>query len=261
MGETAQKGCVITVNQTANADLSDGSCGSLYRLGGAAALIAAALTLGEVIAFALYPQPGTVREWFTLLQRSPIVGLLEFWGLEGPMYVMFTLVFLALYAAFRRANRSGMRIAVTFALLGIGVFLATNNPFSMLSLSKQHAAATTDAQRSILLAAGQAVLANTGQRAVDGFNTGLFLVSVAGLIVSSVMLQSRSFSRSTAYLGIVGNALSLVDYLRQAVTASEIVALLVILPSALLLVVWYVRVGRRLYRLAGLEGKALPKQP
>ena len=104
------------------------------------------------------------------------------------------------------------------------------------------------------------MLASTNQRAVGGFNMGLFLISVAGLIVSSVMLQSNSFSRLTAYVGILAYALSLADYLRQALTSSATVALLVILPSALLLVIWYVLVGRRLYQLGRLEGKMLPKQ-
>jgi hypothetical protein len=110
------------------------------------------------------------------------------------------------------------------------------------------------------LAAGQAVLANTGQRAVGGFNVGLFLVSVAGLLVSSVMLQSKSFSRTTAYVGILAHTLSLADYLRQVLTSSEIVALVVILLGALFLVIWYVLVGRRLYQLGRLEGETLPKQ-
>ena len=176
------------------------------------------------------------------------------------MYAMFALVFLALYVALREADQGRMAIAITFSLLGVGIFLATNNPFSMLSLSDQYAAATTDAQRATLLAAGQAVLANTSQRIVGGFNAGLFLVSVAGLIVSSVMLRSSSFSRSTAYVGILAHTLSLVDYLRQIVTQSAIIALLVILPNALLIAVWYVLVGRRLYQLGRPEREMLRKQ-
>jgi hypothetical protein len=144
-------------------------------------------------------------------------------------------------------------IALTFALLGTGIFFATNNPFSMLSLSNRYAAATTDAQRSALLVAGETVLANTGQRGVGGFNMGLFLVSVAGLTISSVMRQSDVFGKPTAYLGILAYALSLADYLRQALTQSEIIALLVILLGALCLVIWYVMVGRRLYQLGRLE--------
>jgi hypothetical protein len=176
------------------------------------------------------------------------------------MYAMFILVFLALYVVLRKANEGRMAIAMTFALLGIGIFFATNNPFSMLSLSDQYAAATTDAQRSMILAAGQAVLANTNQRAVGGFNIALFLVSVAGLKVSSVMFQSNSFSRTTAYVGILAHGLSLADYLRQALTSSVTIALLVILPNALFLVIWFVLVGRRLYQLGRLEGKTLLKR-
>jgi hypothetical protein len=76
------------------------------------------------------------------------------------------------------------------------------------------------------------------------------LVSVAGLIVSWVVFRSNGFSRSTAYVGIVAYALSLADYPRQALTASATIALLVILPGALLIIIWHVLVGRRLYQPA-----------
>ena len=234
---------------------------SLYKFGGLAAWIAAGLTLGEVIVLSLYPQPGSIDEWFSLFVRNPLIGLLDFWGLEVPLYILFAAVFSVLYVALRKANESWMMVAVFLALLGIGIFLATNNPFTMLSLSKQYTGATTDAQRSTLLAAGQAVLANTNQRAVGGFNMGLFLVSIAGLMVSVVMLQSSTFSRLTAYSGILAHALSLADYLRQALTSSVIVALIVILTDAILLVIWYGLVGRRLYQLGRVEGKVPDRQP
>ena len=183
------------MNQATDAETVDLAFTSLYKLGGIAAWIAAVLTLGEVILFAFYPQPETVVGWFDLFQENRILGLLEFWGLEIPMYIMFALVFLALYFSLKKVNGGGMAIALTLALLGIGIFLATNNPFSMLSLSKQYAAARTDEQSTAWLAAGQAVLTNTNQRAVGGFNLGLLLVSTAGLIASAVMLHSRSIKK------------------------------------------------------------------
>ena len=247
-------------NRVADVETADSAYKSLYRLGGAAALVVVVLMLGVVIGFTVYPQPSTVSDWFELFQSNKVIGLLDFWGLEVLMYVMFALVFLALYVALRETDRGRMAIAITFSLLGVGIFLATNNPFTMLSLSDQYAAATTDAQRTTLLAAGQAVLANTSQRVVGGFNVGLFLVSVAGLIVSSVMLQSSSFSRSTAYVGMLAWTLSLVDYLRQIVTQSATIALLVILPNAMMLVVWFVLVGRRLYQLGRPEREMLRRQ-
>jgi hypothetical protein len=227
---------------------------SLYRFGGSAALVVALLTVMEVIVFTLYPQPSTVSGWFELFQVSPIVGLLDFWGLEILMYAMYAMVFLALYVVLRRVNQSGTAIAFTLALLGIAIFFATNNPYSMLSLSSNYAAATTNVQRSTLLAAGEAVLANTNQRIVGGFNIGFFLVSAAGLVVSLVMLQGRSFSRLIAYVGVLAFGLSLADYLRQALTSSVAIALLVILPGALLIVVWFCLVGLRLLQLGRVGG-------
>ncbi len=243
------------MNQVANAESADSAYQNLYKIGGVAALIAAVLILGDVVVLAIYPQPRKISDWFMLFQSNSNVGLLDLWGLEVSMYLMFMMMFLALYMVLRKINQSLMVIALTFALLGIGVFLATNNPFSMLSLSNQYATATTDAERSTLLAAGLALVSNTNQRAVGGFNMGLLLVSAAGLMVASVMLQSNSFSRTTAFVGILAHGLSLADYLRQALTSSAIVALLVILPNALFLVIWYVLVGRRLYQLGRPERK------
>jgi hypothetical protein len=243
------------MKQVVDAEIAGSAYKSLCKLGGVAALIVAVLTLAEVIGFAFYPQPSMVSDWFVLFQSNRIIGLLDFWGLELPMYAMFILVFLALYVVLGKTNESRMAIALALALLGVGIFFATNNPFSMLSLSNQYAAATTDAQRSTILAAGQAVLTNTNQRAVGGFNIALFLVSIAGLLVSSVMLQNNTFSRTAAYTGILAHGLSLADYLRQALTSSIVVALLVILLGALLLAIWFVLVGRRLYRLGRGEGK------
>lgn len=226
---------------------------SLYKLGSVAALMVVLLTVGEIIGFTFYPQPGTVSEWFTLFQSNKILGWMVFWGLEVPMYMMFTIVFLALYVVLREVDRGLMTIAVSFALVGMGVFLATNNPFTMLSISNQYAAATTDAQRSILLAAGEAVLAHTGQRAVGGFNVALFLVTIAGLLFSSAMFRTPLFKRLTAYVGILAYTLSLVDYVRQLLTSSAIIALLVIIPNALALVAWFILVGRKLHQLGDLE--------
>jgi len=247
-------------NQVINTETADSTYQNLYKMGGAAALVAAMLILGEVVVLAIYPPPNTISGWFMLFQRDSILGFLDFWGLEVPMYLMFIMIYLALYMALRKINPSLMVIALTFALLGIGVFLATNNPTSMLSLSNQYAAATTDGERSTLLAAGQALFSNTNQRTVGGFNMGLFLVSVAGLMVSSAMLHSNSFNRSTAFVGILAHALSLADYLRQAITSSTIITLLVLLPNALFLLVWYVLVGLQLYYQGRLERKMLDKQ-
>jgi hypothetical protein len=91
--------------------------------------------------------------------------------------------------------------------VGIAVFLATNTAFSMLSLSQEYAVATTEAEKSILLGVGQAMLAVSKG---TGLYTGMELVWFAGVIFSVIMLRSEAFSKATAWVGILGLGLLVV---------------------------------------------------
>lgn len=222
---------------------------NLYRFGGIAAFIAGGAVFFEVIFLAFYPQPGSVVDWFKLMNDNPIIAILDFWALEIILYLMLIVVFLALFMILQKTGPSLILIAATLAFIGIGVFLATNNPFSMLSLSHQYAMAQTEQQRLILLSAGETILACTGQRAVNGFNSGLFLVSISGLLFSLTMQKHPAFSGTPARVGNAAYAFALADFLRQTLTSSPVVVLLLVIPNALLLIAWLVIVGRKLLRL------------
>lgn len=237
-------------NQVTHTENADSCWKGLYRIGGAAALIAAVLLLTEIIIFTIWPQPSTVTDYFALFQTSRLIGLLDFYFIEFLAYVLFIPMFLAIYVAIRRANKSCMALALLLAITGIAIFLATNNPFPMLSLSNQYASATTDAQKNLLLAAGQAILVNTNQRAVGGFNMGFLLLSIAGVIVSIVMLKSKTFSKAIAYVGVLTFAISLADYIRIVFMPSIPILLIIIaIASGLLWLLWLVLIARRLFQL------------
>ena len=246
------------MDQGTPAATTDSAWKDLYKAGGTAALVLALLLLSEIIVFVAYPLPNTAIDYLRLFQSNRLMGLLDLYLLETLAYILYVPLFLALYLALRRANASYMALAVALAGIGIAVFLATNNPFAMLSLSDQYAAAATAAERSQFVAAGQALLANTNQRAVGGLNLGLFLVSVAGLIVSVVMLSSNVFGRVTAYVGILANTLSLADYLRLAIAPAALLLILFLaLTSGLFLLAWYILIARRLLQLGRLEEKTV----
>ena len=105
------------------------------------------------------------------------------------------------------ANKGFATMAVAFALVGAVVYAVTNSAFPMLTLSNQYASATTDAQRSVLLAAGQAALAsgyNPGALYQSaGFYLSLMFMALATLIMSVVMLRSN-FGKITGYVGDFG---------------------------------------------------------
>lgn len=83
----------------------------------------------------IWPLPSTVTDYFALFQNKKLIGLLDFSLIEFVAYVLFIPMFLAIYVAIKKANESYMTLALTLAMTGIVVYLATNNPFSMLSLS------------------------------------------------------------------------------------------------------------------------------
>jgi uncharacterized membrane protein len=146
-------------------------------------------------------------------------------------------------------------------LVGIAAYFASTTAFEMLSLSDQYAAATTEAQRSMFLAAGQAVLAINNPGAIyqgTGIYMSFLLLAVAGLIISAVMLRSNIFSRVTAYIGILASAFDLA----YCITFAFVPAIEVCLLSAagLLLFIWHILIGLRLYQPGRLERKTLPQQ-
>ena len=232
-----------------------------YKVGGAAALIAGLVfrrnldaelmllrSVGIINVGPTEP-PGTVLDWFALLQNNRLIGLtlLNFFDMVN--YALVGLMFLALCVALRRASQSGMAIAATLSFVGIAVYFASNQALAMLSLSHQYAAATTDAQRGLLLAAGQATLAihNSASYLGTGIYLSFLLVSVAGLIISVVMLRSNLFSKVTAIMGILANVFGLGYYL-ILVFAPPLVFIPISI-SALFLLTWYLLIGLRLWTL------------
>jgi len=104
----------------------------------------------------------TVIGWFQLFQKNRAIGVLDDAFLDIPGAALLIPLFLALFAALRRANRAWMAVATSLALAGVAAYVATNTSISLLYVSDQYWAATTDAQRSLFLAAGQATISAGG---------------------------------------------------------------------------------------------------
>jgi hypothetical protein len=219
---------------------------SLYMAGGSAALIMAVFIPIQIVVFFAYPPPDTVIGWFTLFQHNRLLGLLDMDLLLIVDQILMSVILLALYVVLRRISQSFMAIALTSGLLGIAAYFASSTAFNMLSLSDQYAAATTNAQKALLLSAGQVTLTAYQGTA---FDVGYVLEGVAILIVAVVMLRSPGFSKVTAVVGMVLGAMSLVPPTVGAI------GLFVSLSSLLPLEIWLILVALRLFQLRQTIGK------
>ena len=248
--------------QKTNIQNPDSAWKRLYKVGGVSALLAVLVFRrffsAELIAFKGFgifnvPEvaPVSAIDWFTLLQNETLVGLLLLDLFDLINYALVGLIFLALYGALRKVDKSSMVIATTFSFVGIAVYFASNHVFSMLALSHRHAEATTNAQRDMLLAAGEGLLAINNPNTIykgTGFYVSFLLVLLAGLFISIIMLQSTKFNKATAYTGIAANLFALGYFIALAFAPS-----LSWLPptlSAPFRLIWYILIAIKLFQLS-----------
>jgi hypothetical protein len=229
------------MNQLTNTEPSTSDWKSLYRVGGVAALLMFVLTLVQSFIFITNPPPDTVIDYFTLFQTSKFLGLLDLDLLLIVINFLLIFIYLALYIALYRFNKSYSVIALTLGLVGTTLFFASREAtFGMLSLSNQYITATTDVQKTMLLTAGQSLLTTYNGTA---FDLSYILGGVVILIFSIVMLQSNIFSKATAYVGIVMGVLMLVP--PTVGTIGLLLSLLSLIPT----LIWLIPIARRLFQL------------
>jgi len=216
---------------------------NLYKIGGVAALIGAAIVPVQTVVFIAWPPPALdapVTEWFALLQNNPFRGLLNLDLMYLVSWILLIPVLLAQYVALRRVDEGVMAVATITGFVAIIVFCTSIVGAEMLFLSNGYMAATTEVERSLYLAAGQAMMA-TYQG--TPFHVSLVLGSLALVAISAVMLWSRSFGRVTAWAGIIGNGLALGFYVPA-------IGVWLLTASVLPLFGWLLLLGRALLKLS-----------
>jgi hypothetical protein len=246
------------MNRDADANAEESKWKSLYKVSGWAALIAALVfrrNLAEefllcrqlhIIRSGPTSLPANAVDWFTVLHAYRFIGLTFLNLFDMVNYALVGLMFLGLYAGLKRVERSYTIVAIALAMIGVGVYFASNQAFALLSLSDQYPAATTDAQRSSLLA-----IQNSSATYGNGIYVSFLLVNLAGLIFATVMLRSRAFGKLVAYVGILANLFGLGYYVTLVLTPS--MSVIPLSASAPFLLVWYILISRKLLRL-GLGG-------
>lgn len=214
----------------------------LYRLAGIAAVLSEGVILLGIVTYFIWPYaPGSTstEAILLLLQRDLVGGLvsLDLFLVVGNLLSIF--IFLALYVSLKPVNASYALAALAVGLVGLVLLIPARPIMELVALSGSYAAATTDAARSQILASAGALLA-----LFDG--TGWFMNTLLGalsLLTSSVlMLRSPTYSKPTAYAGMVTNALVCGFF----IPVLGKLLLFVSLPGYML---WYVLLARRFFQM------------
>lgn len=225
----------------------------LYKLGALTSLLILGTALLEILITFLpggYASAETVVDWFNLLHDNWFLGLRNLGLLNIVMIALGIPIFFALCMAHWKINPKYAVLALIISVIGDAVFYATNRAFAMLDLSAQYSAASTEAQRITLEAAGQALLA-VGQSHVPGTFIGFCLGEIAGILISVVMLKGGIFSKLNAWVGIFGfGMLGIYEICQSFIPGLASFALIFAMIGGILNLAWYGLIAQRFFKLA-----------
>jgi hypothetical protein len=241
-------------NRVSEASTANSGWKSLNKFAGAALLASVLLMLLDIVTTILSKETTkfgafSAIDWFNILHDNWFSGLRNL-GILNVFEMTLTIpMFFALYIAHRDVSKTCAAFAVILSIVGTAIYISGNAAIPMYVLGGKYAAAATDAQRSLLAAAGEAILAR-GEDFTPGSFIGFFLGSLASLTAAFVMLRGSIFRKATAYVGIIGLSL-LIAYsiLTTFAPASQDIAMILAMIGGPLGTLWSMLIARKLFRL------------
>ena len=225
----------------------------LYRLGGISAIL---ISLGYVIITALYilvgARPSGGESWLKYLANHTTV----WWVIVALSVItdlLFVPVLISLYHALKEGNRYIMLLGTGLVGLFIILDLAITWPnySTLLAISGNYTAATSEAQRAAFIAA-----ANYASAVVTSPVLSIYIIlfpALGTLIISVVMLKGI-FSKATAYAGIATGVFGIVTVVGPIFIS--VLGLIGAILTSILTLIWFLFVGCRLYRLSQVQNPA-----
>ena len=210
-------------SQVTSVETADSRWNWLYKVGGAAALIVFVLFLIGIIGIlTVSPQPAATNDLFMPFQNNWLV-------------VLFKL----------NARFSGVQPGLlnVLNLLDIAIMALMGAMFFALYVALRRTSKIWSAVAASLPFLGIAVFLITSTAGRSGLLVG-------GLIISAVMLRSNTFSKASAYVGIVASALLFfAGDLGTAIFSSSNIIAICIGIGYVLWMIWFFLIGRRLFQL------------
>jgi len=234
----------MTTNLT---ETIDKSWKGLYRWGGLSALTAGVLYIIALLLALGLGVPSSATGEGTLKWFSGQTTLAYTWyGLAIAADILLVPALLALYLALKGINKNALLAAAAIGGLALALDLGANliTWTALITLSQNYAAATSDVQRAAFVATADYAVGITSVSATV-FSSIIF--NIWPFITSLVMLKGI-FSRATAYVGMAGSIVGFAYGLTVFVPYSSSLDVLLVL-MIVLLAVWLLLTGNRLYRL------------
>jgi hypothetical protein len=230
----------------------------IYKVGAIATIIVLAgiildMVVGTITGGNIAELPQTAIERFYQFKETPLLGLYNLDLLNIINQIILIPSIFALYAANRGTNKPSALLSLILFLIGTTIFVTSNTALTMLDLSQKYFAVASEEQKMLLAGAGEAMLAK-GAHGSLGVFIGFVLPTFANALMSCVMLNGNVFSRTTSYIGLIGNSLMVVYIIMVTFMPTvEKMALAFAMPAGLLVMGWMILFTIKLFKLSRKE--------
>jgi hypothetical protein len=232
----------VHVVTAATAVAADRSWRLLYAAGAASALLYVVLVVVPVTLVFAAPVPPTdgraVLEYIAANKVVYLTELISFVGLGVPALVVFTAVAVVLKDVDKNLALIGGLFGVASETIALALGSSPQSLHSgLVVLSDSYRAASTDAQRTSLAGAADALVAATNAVSWAG------ILTAAGILILSWIMRRGIFARGVAVVGVVTGGLGILSEALRPMIGP------VYMIYGLLLPTWFALVGWRLFRL------------
>ncbi len=224
-----------------------------YAIGGIAAIIVFCGTLfdiifGSITSSNLLNLPHTAIERFAEFHQNWFMGLYRL-DFVNVLITLFTIpVYFGLFAAHRKKCLPYASFALIIAMVGVTIFVTSNNALAMFDLSTKYYQATSDIQKVLFESAGETLLIQ-GAHGSFGVFIGFFVTTIASGCFAFVMLLGGIFKKGISYLGIIGYTLLLIYIvLVTFVPSLQEIGVMIAAPGGIMALIWLLLVGINLIK-------------
>jgi hypothetical protein len=223
---------------------ADPSWKGVYWAGGIGMLLAGIFYLiGTTLGYDLGTPPGNSEAYLQSLAAHPAVAQVTY-SIFGLTDILLIPAVLGLYLALKGINKNAMLVAAGlvgfFILLDLGI--TEMNTLTLVTLTQNYAAATSDTLRAAYMAAE-----NWGLATLPIATFFSYVGPCLEFLITSIVMWKGIFGKNTALLGIIANVLGIVGgfYFLYPTTALSIL----LTPILIIYGAWLIAAGRRLYKL------------
>ncbi|MBN2612787.1 MAG: hypothetical protein JXB00_14625 [Bacteroidales bacterium] len=204
---------------------------------------------GSILGTDLTLLPHSAVDRFIQFNENCLIGLYYLDFLNLIIQIITIPAYIALFAAHLNTRPAMASLSLIVFLIGSTVFICGNTALSMFELSHKYVAASTEEDKLLLSAAGEALLAK-GAHGSPGVFLGFLLPTFGALLMAFTMLRGKVFGKFTAIAGISGNILMVCYLIMIAfLPSAQKHAMAFAMPGGILLMLWMILFSIKLIKL------------